>query len=69
MVTLIFGLKLKKVAAPSSMLFVLGGFVAWHVAMEIILFCLVYVRKYSESVCVHLDAHVHVYGHASVCLL
>ncbi|XP_070194191.1 putative ferric-chelate reductase 1 [Littorina saxatilis] len=43
--TIFFGLKLKKAAAPVSMVLVLGAFVAWHVTMEIIFFSIVYVRN------------------------
>ncbi|XP_076462807.1 putative ferric-chelate reductase 1 [Babylonia areolata] len=45
MVTIVFGMLLKKVLAPMSMLFALGGFVVWHVTMETIFFCIVFSRK------------------------
>ncbi|KAK7508097.1 hypothetical protein BaRGS_00000336, partial [Batillaria attramentaria] len=37
-VTLFFGLKLKKAAASHQMLYVLGGFLVWHVVLEVVFF-------------------------------
>nr|KAG5713994.1 hypothetical protein BaRGS_020322 [Batillaria attramentaria] len=45
LVTLFFGLKLKKAAASHQMLYVLGGFLVWHVVLEVVFFLQVFGLK------------------------